>query len=185
MKQKFIYIFFLPFFIVLFLGCNKDSATEPDNTPIHFETPQEVIEKIKRGINIGNTLEPPTEGEWNNGPLQEYYFDDYKNAGFTCIRIPVRWDKHTTETAPYVIQTSWLDRVEQVVDWGLERDLYIIINAHHEWWLVDNYSDPNMRARFDSIWTQIAERFKNKSGGIRSGCTGRRKPLCSSKRWIF
>jgi len=166
MRQIFKSIILLYIFIVFFSGCKKDSATEPDNTPVNFETPQEVIGKIKRGINIGNTLEPPTEGEWNNGPLQEYYFDDYKNAGFTCIRIPVRWDKHTLEVAPYVIQTSWLDRVEQVVDWGLERDLYIIINAHHEWWLVENYSDPNMRARFDSIWTQIAERFKNKSGKL-------------------
>ena len=39
-------------------------------------TPQEAIKEMKRGINIGNTLEPPNEGDWNNGFLQEYYFDD-------------------------------------------------------------------------------------------------------------
>ncbi|MGE5456861.1 MAG: glycoside hydrolase family 5 protein, partial [Methanococcaceae archaeon] len=126
-------------------------------------TPQEVSQQIKRGINIGNTMEPPTEGEWNNGVVKEYYFDDYKSAGFTCIRIPVRWEKHTSGTSPYTIDPSWLNRVEQVVDWGLKRGLYIIINAHHEDWLKQNYSNQATRARFDSIWVQIAHRFKGKS----------------------
>ena len=126
-------------------------------------TPQEAILEMKRGINIGNTLEPPLEGDWNNGPLQEYYFDDYKAEGFTAVRIPVRWDKHTSNSAPFSVNEPWMSRVEQVVDWGLERNFYIILNAHHEDWLKTNYSNPIYRARFDSIWSQIAHRFKDKS----------------------
>ena len=49
-------------------------------------TPAEAIEMIPRGINMGNTLEPEYEGGWNNGPAQEYYFDDYVAAGFQCVR---------------------------------------------------------------------------------------------------
>lgn len=126
-------------------------------------TPQQAITQIERGINIGNTLEPPDEGGWNNGPLQEYYFDDYKTEGFTCVRVPVRWDQHTSNSAPFTIDASWLNRVEQVVDWGLQRNLFIIINAHHEDWLKQNYSNPTYRARFDSIWSQVSRRFKDKS----------------------
>lgn len=126
-------------------------------------TPQEAAKQIKRGINIGNTMEPPTEGEWNNGAVKEYYFDDYKSVGFNCIRIPVRWEKHTLQNAPFTIDQSWLARVEQVVDWGLQRGLYIIINAHHEDWLKQNYTIKNYRDRFDSIWAQVAFRFKGKS----------------------
>ncbi|PIQ11510.1 MAG: hypothetical protein COW71_00455 [Ignavibacteriales bacterium CG18_big_fil_WC_8_21_14_2_50_31_20] len=125
--------------------------------------PQDAIKEINRGINIGNTLEPPNEGEWNNGFLQEYYFDDYKEAGFTCIRIPVRWDKHTATSAPFNINETWFSRVEQIIDWGLKRDLYIIVNAHHEDWLKQNYSNATYKARFDSIWSQVATRFKDKS----------------------
>ncbi len=126
-------------------------------------TPQEAITQIKRGINIGNTFDPPTEGAWNNGPLQEYYFDDYKAQGFTCIRIPVTWDQHVSKNSPYTIDESWMQRVEQVVDWGLQRNLYIILNAHHESWLKNNYSNASNKARFDSIWSQISTRFRNKS----------------------
>ena len=57
-------------------------------------TPAEAAEAMGRGINLGNTMEPPTEGGWNNGPVQERYFDDYVAAGFSTVRVPVRWDRH-------------------------------------------------------------------------------------------
>ncbi|MEM1125304.1 MAG: cellulase family glycosylhydrolase [Bacteroidota bacterium] len=124
--------------------------------------PHETLQAMGRGINLGNTLEPPLEGAWNNGPAQERYFDDYVAAGFTTVRVPVRWDNHTANTPPYAVSEAWMDRVEQVIDWGLERDLYVILNTHHDDWIKQNYSNPALRARFDSIWVQIANRFQDK-----------------------
>ncbi len=118
---------------------------------------------MKKGINLGNTLEPPDEGGWNNPPAREYYFDLYKQAGFDVVRIPVRWDEHTSYTSPYRVDREWMDRVEEVVDWGLERDLFIVVNAHHDNWIKENYSNPEYRARFDSIWSQISVRFRDKT----------------------
>lgn len=120
-------------------------------------TPQEAIGQMIRGINIGNTMENNMQG-----PVQEYYFDDYKSAGFECIRIPVNWGNHTSNSAPYTINSTWMNTVEKVVDWGLERGLFLIINGHHEDWLKSDYSETN-KARFDSIWSQVATRFKDKS----------------------
>ncbi|MBN2486731.1 MAG: cellulase family glycosylhydrolase [Bacteroidales bacterium] len=124
-------------------------------------TPHEATTLMYRGINLGNTLDPPTEGAWNNPPAEEYYFDDYVSAGFTSVRIPITWNEHTSVEFPYKIDSAWLARVEEIVDWGLSRNLFITINAHHEDWLKENYSDTNIE-RFDSIWSQIATRFKNK-----------------------
>jgi aryl-phospho-beta-D-glucosidase BglC (GH1 family) len=128
-------------------------------------TPQAAIKSMVRGINIGNTMEPPVEGTWGNHPVQEYAFDDYKNAGFTAVRIPMTWNGHTSQIPPYTITKSWLDSVEQVVDWGLKRKLFIIINAHHEDWIKSNYNAAN-KARFDSIWSQISVRLKDKSDSL-------------------
>lgn len=125
-------------------------------------TPQEAVSLMEKGINLGNTLEPPDEGGWNNPPAREGYFDLYKEAGFDVVRIPVRWDGHTSYDAPYRVDPDWMDRVEEVVDWGLERDLFIVVNAHHEDWIKENYSNPAYRDRFDSIWSQIAVRFRDK-----------------------
>jgi len=129
-------------------------------------TTWDAVKAMGRGINMGNTLEPPNgEGTWGNGPAVESNFDDYKNAGFSCVRLPITWDKHGDTIAPYTIYASWLNRIEQIVDWGLSRKLIIIINAHHEDWIKRVHSVNHM-ARFDSIWSQIATRFKNKSDSL-------------------
>ena len=130
-------------------------------TGISQITPHEAVAQMQKGINLGNTHEPPTEAGWNNPKAEEYYFDLYKEAGFDVVRIPVRWDNYTAKTAPYKINDYWLNRIEQVVDWGLKRDLFIVINTHHEEWIKSDYSEIN-KARFDSIWSQIATRFKDK-----------------------
>ncbi|OQA96681.1 MAG: Endoglucanase H precursor [Bacteroidetes bacterium ADurb.Bin217] len=136
-------------------------------------TPFEVLPYIMRGINLGNTFETDSiEGHWkeedpvewkDNGPAQEYYFDAYKQAGFTCVRIPVTWHTRTLSEIPYTIDENWLLRVEEVVDWAIERNMYVILNAHHETWLKENYDNALYRERFDSIWSQIATHFKDKS----------------------
>ncbi|MGC8804147.1 MAG: glycoside hydrolase family 5 protein, partial [Bacteroidales bacterium] len=126
-------------------------------------TPWQAAALMGRGINIGNSLEAPDgETTWGNPPIVEANFDDYKAAGFTAIRIPITWDKRTATTPPYTITPSFLNRVEQVVDWALSRGFIVIINAHHEGWLKENFTATNL-ARFDSIWAQVSRRFKDKS----------------------
>lgn len=125
-------------------------------------TPHEAIAQMQKGINLGNTHEPPTEAGWNNPRAEEYYFDLYKEAGFQCVRIPVRWDNYTGKTHPYKVSASWLNRIEEVADWGLERDLFIVINSHHDNWIKEEYTNAN-KERFDSIWSQISTHFKDKS----------------------
>lgn len=126
-------------------------------------TPSAAISQMKRGINLGNTLEPPYEGDWGNPPTQEYMFDMYKKEGFNFVRIPVRWDKHMSTASPFKIDQIWMNRVEQIVDWGLSKGLYIVLNSHHDGWIKENYANPVYQARFDSLWSQVATRFKNKS----------------------
>ena len=131
---------------------------------IHAQlSPHDAILQMQRGINLGNTFDAPDgETSWGNPLVQEYYFDDYLAAGFKAVRVPVTWDKHTATTAPYQIDSTFLARVEQVIDWGLSRGLFIIVNAHHEAWLKNSYSAVNV-ARFNAIWTQVSSRFKDKS----------------------
>ncbi len=129
-------------------------------------TPQQAVKGMSRGINIGNTMDAPNgENTWGNPYIQQRAFNDYKNAGFTAVRIPITWDQHTLTYPPYTIDPVWLSRVEQVVDWGLQSGLFIIIDAHHEAWIKTWYSDSTV-ARFDSIWSQIATRFQGKSDSL-------------------
>ena len=51
-------------------------------------SPFEIVEQMGRGINLGNVLSAPTEGNWAFSVYEEY-FDQVKDEGFNNVRIPV------------------------------------------------------------------------------------------------
>lgn len=109
-----------------------------------------------RGVNIGNTLEAPREGDW--GPrLEAKHLDLIQQAGFDSVRVPVRWSTHASNTAPYTISPTFMKRVRWVVDEALRRDLKVMINIHHYEGL---YANPEQHHdRFLEQWRQIANEF--------------------------
>jgi endoglucanase len=117
--------------------------------------------KMGLGINLGNTLEAPVEGAWAPKATQQD-FDQYKQKGFTNIRIPLRWDNHTQVAPPYRIDEQFMARVEQVVGWSLQRGFVTVINTHHDDWLDNQANFAAQLPRFKAIWTQIAARFQGK-----------------------
>lgn len=112
------------------------------------------------GVNLGNVLEAPLEGQWAPA-AEEAYFDAYLAAKLTVIRVPVRWDNHTLQSAPYTINATWLARVKEVVTWGTSRGLPVIINSHHDDWIdiPDNFETE--LPRFKAIWTQVSAYFSD------------------------
>ena len=115
------------------------------------------------GWNLGNTLEPPCgEGCWAPAATQAM-INSVADAGFNTIRIPVAWNSHANQTAPYTINASWLNRVKQVVDWSLAADLTVVINTHWDGgWFESNIGttvNPTINAKMNSYWTQIANTF--------------------------
>jgi len=115
------------------------TSTPPSSSPKAVD-PFEMVRKMGMGTNLGNTLEAPYEGSWSKSAM-EYYFDDFKAAGYKNVRIPVRWDNHTMRTYPYTIDKAFLDRVEQVVDWSLSRGFVTIINSHHDDWIKETITE--------------------------------------------
>jgi endoglucanase len=109
-----------------------------------------------KGINLGNVLDAPKEGEW--GPvLQEKYFAHVKQLGFQSVRIPVRWSTHVSKVAPYTIDSVFLKRVEWAVDQALKNKLRAVINVHHYEDLMKNPQQE--KPVFLAMWRQIADHF--------------------------
>jgi endoglucanase len=118
----------------------------------------ELNQRLGRGVNFGNALEGPSEGEWGMR-LEAEFFDLVKEGSFDTIRLPVSWTHHARREAPYTIDTEFMDRVQWAVDEALSQNLNIIVNVHH-------YDELNKdplaeEARYLAIWQQIAERFKD------------------------
>ncbi len=122
-----------------------------------------VNQKLGRGINLGNALDAPNEGEWGV-KLEESYFKTIKDAGFNSVRIPVRWSAHAGKDAPYTIEPAFMSRVEWAVDQALKNDLAVILNLHH---YKEIHDEPDHHTdRLIGLWEQIAPKFKDKTGTI-------------------
>jgi len=113
---------------------------------------------IGKGINLGNALEAPEEGEWGVR-LKEEYFDFIANAGFNSVRIPVRWSAHAETIPPYSIETAFFARVDWAVQQALSRKLVTIVNIHHYEELIT--TPKAHRERFLALWKQIAEHYSD------------------------
>ena len=111
-----------------------------------------------RGVNLGNALEAPKEGDWGV-VLKELYFEKIAAAGFDTVRIPVRWSAHADESPPYRIDAKFFDRVDWAIDQALKRHLIPVVNMHH---YNEIFNEPEKHAeRFIAMWRQIAEHYKD------------------------
>lgn len=111
-------------------------------------------------INMGNHLESPDEGAWGGARIGDTDFANIALAGFRTVRIPVRWDSHAADTAPYTIDPAWLERVAEVVDGALGARLNVILDSHN--FLALHEQPEGNEARLAALWTQIAERFADR-----------------------
>ncbi len=144
------------FALLLSLSLVSRSSLASPSQPADVETIQN---RLGEGINLGNALEAPNEGEWGV-TLEESYFEAVAKAGFQHVRIPVRWSAHAKPEPPYTIDPKFFDRVDWAVDQALAHNLAAIVNVHHFAGMDENpdANEPMLRA----IWTQVAERFKDR-----------------------
>ena len=139
------------------------------------QSAQDFVEQLGVGWNLGNTLDPVDctwladnmemeyETAWGNPKVTKELIHYIKLEGFSTIRIPVTWKNHVDAAPDYTIHPQWLDRVQQVVDWCREEDLYVILNMHHEdTWLMQASTDyDRTMQQYCAIWTQIAAWFQD------------------------
>jgi endoglucanase len=117
-----------------------------------------VNKMIGRGVNIGNALECPNEGDWGV-KIEEEFFQLIKDAGFNSIRLPISWSTHAANSPPYTIDVNFFNRVDWAVRNTLSRKMAVVINVHH---YREFYNDPNgHRERLVALWKQIAEHYKD------------------------
>ena len=135
-----------------FLNINSTESNFPTISAVAPTPP------FLRGLNFGNTLDAPNEGDWGI-VMEEEHFDLAKEAGFESIRIPVRFSTHAELTAPYTIDPVFMDRVAWAVDNALSRDMIAIVDMHH---YEEIHSDiAGHRDRYLGMWEQIADYFQD------------------------
>ena len=134
-------------------------------------TATELVSFISTGWNLGNTLDATgggnslySETSWGNPKTTKAMIDAVKKQGFNTVRVPVSWGNHTTGNN-FTIDSQWLARVKEVVDYCIDNDMYVILNIHHD--TSTQYYYPSSKYKTQSvkfvksIWTQVAKYFKD------------------------
>ena len=85
-----------------------------------------------------------------------------KREGFGVMRLPVHWFNMMGPN--YTINSDYVKRVKEIVNWAIEAKLYVILNIHHD----ENEFFKNLPIKteetiknFKHIWTQVADAFKS------------------------
>ncbi|MDX3244095.1 glycoside hydrolase family 5 protein [Streptomyces sp. ME18-1-4] len=134
----------------------------------------QIVADMGAGWNLGNQLEAttngyPSETAWGQPTVTQALIDKVRAAGFKTIRIPVSYLGYIGPAPNYTINATWLNRVQEVVNYAYNRGLHVLINMHGDgyknvsgsWLICDSSSQTTIKAKYEKAWQQIANRFKN------------------------
>lgn len=134
----------------------------------------QVVAEMGAGWNLGNQLEAningwPGETAWGLPVVTQALIDKVRSAGFKTIRIPVSYLNNIGPGPNYTINASWLNRIQQVVDYAYNRGLYVLVNMHGDgyktingaWLICDSSAQTTIKAKYQKVWEQVAQRFRN------------------------
>ena len=140
-----------------------------------FESATDAVKNMGVGWNLGNTLDAngtgisdvvQSETYWGQPVTKPELITMMKEAGFGAIRVPITWYAHIDSDGN--VDAAWMKRVHEVVDYVINAGLYCIINVHHDtgahdnaWVIADNDNYEKTKARYENLWTQIANEFKD------------------------
>lgn len=151
-----------------------------------------MVQNMGTGINLGNILSAPYEGNWANA-LTEDYIDNVARMRFQHVRIPIRFDNQTTPLssinytanngnyigtpANYSVNEAYLNRIEEIIDWCFARNLIVIIDVHGDHWFWESFDETSVHHkvgndrlaaidRFKAIWRDISVRFQSKPDNL-------------------
>ncbi len=93
-------------------------------------------------------------------------FQKVKSYGYQAIRLPITFFPWMDYSNNDTINPEWLNYIQQMVDWAMECDLYIIIDFHHDdgcWVRIAETGDnwTKIIQRYQRIWEQVANKFKD------------------------
>lgn len=174
-----------------FVSCGKDDGSSASDSngassnEMKDVSSMELVKDMKLGWNLGNSLdvcnadrdgdgqanetaEKVDETLWGNVKTTKKIFETLKDDGFNAVRIPITWRDHMDDQ--YTIDADWMDRVQEVVDYAYDLDMYVIINTHHDGggdpafgaWIRNASTDyDGVLEKYKTVWNQICDRFED------------------------
>ena len=170
-----------------YMSWDDDQTTNDIKIPVNPQTfrdlsSTEIVEEMGIGWNLGNTFDShsnqiPGETAWGAPVTTKKMIKAVHDLGFNTIRVPVTWGTMVKDDGS--IDAAWISRVEDVINYCIDEDMYVILNAHHDGadnvgtdkegksvhgWLDIGGTDEEfaaVEAKYQKMWSSIANYFKN------------------------
>lgn len=142
----------------------------------------ELTQVMGHGWNLGNTLESCGDwiAQWGDGTTASYetawgnpvttkaMIDGLKQSGISSVRVPVAWSNMMTDTENYTISQDYFNRVDEVLNYVLDNDMYAIVNIHYDngWWTMFGTDYDEAMKKYKSMWEQLSEHYKDYSSKL-------------------
>lgn len=123
-----------------------------------FRGRKQEMPDISKTMNIGNALEAGKGEIWDVSMSVEY-IDRIKEAGFTSIRMPVRFSDYAKDNENYILDEDFMEKVDYYINYALSSELNVILDMHNFYEIMDNPLEN--KELFLKLWSQIAERYKD------------------------
>ena len=125
------------------------------------------------------------ETAWGQPVATRELIHMFREEGFGAIRVPVTWYPHMEAKFKFSsssnsywypskddlgtkVQAAWMQRVKEIVDYIIGQGMYCILNIHRDtgaantaWLVADEATYTSQHERFEAIWQQIAETFRD------------------------
>lgn len=150
----------------------EQAAKATTQQPFRVLTAEEMVAEMGAGWNLGNTMDghtgfTPSETIWQHVETTKEIIKTVHDQGFNTIRIPVTWGTMIDDENGCAINEKWMSRVQDIVDYCIEQDIYVIVNVHHDgaeqtgWLRIAAEDFDAVKEKYEAVWAQIAERFKD------------------------
>ena len=123
-----------------------------------FRGRKQEMPDISKTMNIGNALEAGKGEVWDVSMSVEY-IDRIKEAGFTSIRMPVRFSDYAKDNENYILDEDFMEKVDYYINYALSSGLNVILDMHNFYEIMENPSEN--KELFLKLWSQISERYKD------------------------
>ena len=151
---------------------DKGLVAAATQQPFRVLSAQEMVREMGSGWNLGNTMDghtgfTPNETLWQHVETTKQVIKTVHDNGFNTVRIPVTWGTMIDDENGYAINDKWLSRVQDIVDYCVEQDMYVIVNIHHDgaeqtgWLRIASDDFDSVKEKYEAVWKQIAGRFKD------------------------
>ena len=117
-----------------------------------------------RGVNLTGWFQTSSARQVQFTKFTKTDFENIKSLGCDVIRLPINLQGMAGDGPDYTIDPLFYYFMDQIIGWAEELNIYVLLDNHATSGSV--FKDGNLEASLISMWTQLAEHYKNRSNFI-------------------